>query len=140
MRIVLVRHGECEEDFLRKILGRTNYLMNDSGRRQCQRLRMKLDQISFDVCFVSPLVRCVESAMILIGDKIEMIPDQRLIERNMGSLAGKSMQEYNAYQFWDYDLNWNKFGIESIQDMFQRCEEFFQYLCIIQISIPTVAD
>lgn len=128
MKVVLVRHGETEEDFCRKILGRKKVLMNDSGRRQVKQLRMKLDKKVFDVCYMSPLVRCVETAMILGGDKIELIPDARIIERDMGSLEGKNIQELNNYRFWDYDLNWNKFDIEPIQDVFERCRSFLNYI------------
>lgn len=128
MKIVLVRHGETEEDFLRHILGRSNVLLNDSGRRQVEQLRMRLDKNIFDVCYMSPLVRCVETAMILVGDRVEIIPDSRLIERNMGDLEGKNIQELNNYRFWDYDLNWNKFKVEPVQDIFKRCEDFLNYI------------
>ena len=77
---------------------------------------------------MSPLIRCVETAMILIGDRVETIPDKRLVERDMGELEGRNRQEYNAYQFWDYDLNRSDFGIEPIQHVFQRCEEFLSYI------------
>ena len=128
MKIALVRHGQTEENFLRKIQGQRNELMNDTGRRQCQRLKIKLKDNHYDYCYMSPLVRCVETAMILIGDRVEMIPDKRLVERNMGELEGKSVDEYNAFRFWDYDLNWSKFGVESVQDIFSRCEEFLNYI------------
>ena len=128
MKIVLVRHGQTEENFLGKIQGLSNNLMNDTGRRQCQNLRRKLEGIHFDICYMSPLVRTVETAFILIGDSCEMIPDKRLIERDMGELEGKSVQEYNAYQFWNYTMNRSDFGIEPVQDIFKRCKEFLDYI------------
>lgn len=124
MKIILVRHGETEENFLCHIQGRKNDLLNDGGRRQCKRLKSKLNDKKIDACYMSPLVRCVETAMILIGERVEMISDQRLIDREMGDLEGKNKQEYNAYRFWDYDLNWDKFHVEPIQDVFMRCSDF----------------
>ena len=128
MKITLVRHGQTEEDFLRKIQGQRNELMNDTGRRQCQRLKIELKDKHYDYCYMSPLVRCVETALILIGDRVEMIPDKRLIARDMGELEGKPVDEYNAFRFWNYDLNWNKFGVEPVKDVFSRCEEFLKYI------------
>lgn len=96
MVITLVRHGQTEENFLHKIQGRSNNLMNDTGRRECQRLKMKIKDKKYDYCYMSPLVRAVETAMILIGDRVEMIPDKRLIERDMGELEGRPDQEFNA--------------------------------------------
>ena len=128
MKVILVRHGETEENFLRHIQGRRNDLLNDTGRRQCQRLKIKLKDAKIDACYMSPLVRCVETAMILIGDRVEMIPDERLIDREMGELEGKNREEYNSYRFWDYDLNWDKFQVEPIQDVFSRCRSFLDYI------------
>ena len=128
MVITLVRNGQTEENFLRKIEGRKNNLMNDTGRRQCQRLKMKLKDKHFDYCYMSPLVKTVETAMILIGDRVETVPDNRLIERSMGDLEGRPCQEYNTYKFWDYDLNRKDYGVEAIQDIFLRCQDFLDYI------------
>ena len=77
---------------------------------------------------MSPLVRCVETAFILVGDRVEMIRDDRLIEREMGELEGRPREEYNAYRYWDYDLNTSDRGVEPIQDVFKRCEDFLDYI------------
>ena len=56
----------------------SNILLNDTGRRQCKKLRDKLKDKSFDVCYMSPLVRCVETAFILVGDKVEIMETRPL--------------------------------------------------------------
>lgn len=128
MKITLVRHGQTEENYLDKIQGLKNNLLNDTGRRQCQRLREKLQDRHFDVCYMSPLIRTVETAMILIGDRVEMIPDKRLIERDMGELEGKPRSEYDAKKYWNYDENCSLLGVEPVQDIFTRCEDFLSYI------------
>ena len=128
--IALVRHGQTEENYQEKIQGLQNNLMNDTGRRQCQKLREKLLNKHFDFCFMSPLVRCVETAFILIGDRVEMIPDKRLVERNMGELEGKNRSLYNTFLYWDYDINCSDNGVEAIQDVFKRCQDFLDYLML----------
>ena len=128
MKIGLVRHGQTEENFLQKIQGRENHLLNDTGRRQCLRLKNILKDKHYDYCYMSPLIRCVETAMILVGDRVETIPDKRLVERDMGELEGRPREEYNAYLFWDYDLNKSDFGVEPLQDIFKRCDEFLKYI------------
>lgn len=128
MKITLVRHAETEENFLRKLQGRENNLLNDSGRRQVLRLKMRLSDKKYDICFVSPLTRCMETALVSVGDRVMMISDQRLIERDIGEFEGKPDVEYNAYKYWDYDLNKSDFGVEPIKDLFDRCEDFLNYL------------
>ena len=55
-----------------------------------------------------------------------MIPDQRLIERDMGSLEGQPRKEYNTYLYWDYEKNIADDGVEPIQDVFKRCKSFLE--------------
>ena len=128
MKITLVRHGQTEENFCNRVQGKKNNLLNDTGRRQCNNLRMRLLDKKFDYCYMSPLVRCVETAFILVGDRVEMIRDDRLIDREMGELEGRPREEYNVYRYWDYDLNTSDRGVEPIQDVFKRCEDFLDYI------------
>ena len=126
--IAIVRHGETEQNSKDLIQGRSNHLLDDVGRGQALALKEKIKEKHFDVCYTSPLIRCVETAMILIGDRVPMITDERLIERNMGELDGHPRVEYNSYLYWDYDLNKNDRGVEPLQDLFKRCEDFLNYV------------
>lgn len=126
--IALVRHGQTEENYQDRIQGRSNHLLNDTGRRETQALRDRIREKHFDVCYTSPLIRCVETAMILIGDRVPMIRDERLIERDMGELEGHPREEYNAYLYWDYDLDKKDRGVEGLQELFKRCSNFLDYV------------
>ncbi len=128
MKITLVRHGQTELNYEKKINGRNNELLNDTGRRQVLKLKEQLKDNNYDICFVSPLTRCMETALVSVGDRILMMADDRIIEREMGELTGRPREEFNAYLYWDYDLNKSDLGIEPIQDMFKRCEEFLNHL------------
>ena len=124
MKIILVRHGQTEANFNGIMQGRVNNLLNDTGRRQCQKLREKLLDKKIDYCYMSPLVRCVETAFILIGDRCEMIRDDRLIERGLGELEGKKRDTYDLNKYWDYDLNSNDMGVYTVRDIIDRCRDF----------------
>lgn len=128
MKITLVRHAQTDQNYEGILQGRANNLLNDTGRRQCQKLREKLKDVSFDLCYMSPLVRTVETAFILVGDRVETFPDDRLLERNLGELEGKSHDLYDAKKYWDYDLNCSDLGVEAVQDIFKRCEDFLDYV------------
>lgn len=128
MKITLVRHGQTESNYNEICQGVSNILLNDTGRRQCQKLRDKIKDKHYDVCYMSPLVRAVETAMILIGDRVEMIPEKRLIDRNLGELEGKERSLYDANKYWDYNLNCGDMGVEPVQDIFKRCSEFLDYV------------
>ncbi len=128
MIITLVRHGQTENNFLKKLEGIGNSMMNDTGRRQCQRLKNKIRDNFYDYCYMSPSIRCVETAIILVGDRVETIPDERLNERALGYYEGRNVEEYNAYKYWNYDLNRNDLDVEDIHSVFERCNDFLNYI------------
>ena len=128
MKIALVRHGQTEENYLGNIQGLRNVMLNDTGRRQCQKLREKIKETDFDYCYMSPLVRTVETAIILIGERVETFPDKRLIERDMGELEGTPRENYDGEKYWDWELNSSDLGVESVQSMYDRCRDFLDYI------------
>lgn len=128
MKIALVRHGETVYNQLGKIQGKSNIPLSDEGRRQCKKLKEKIKDKKYDICFSSPLIRAMETAMILVGDKVLINKDDRLIERGMGKLEGTFREKYDYKKFWDYKLNCGEDDIEKVQDIFKRCEDFLNYL------------
>lgn len=128
MRITLVRHGETEYNRQGRIQGQSNIMLNDAGRRQVHRLKEKIKDEHYDVCFSSPLIRAMETAMILVGDKTEIVRDERLLERNLGKMEGKTREYYDPQKYWDYVLNCGEQNVEKIQDLFKRCRDFIDYL------------
>ena len=128
MKICLVRHVQTESNFEGIIQGRNNVELNDTGRRQCKRLAEKIKDKEYDYCYMSPMLRTVETAIILIGDRVETIPDNRLIEREMGDITNKPRSEYDTKKYWDYNLNSGDLGVEKVQDIFTRCRDFLRYI------------
>lgn len=128
MKITLIRHGETEYNRQKRIQGKSNIMLNDKGRRMVHQLKDRMKHEHYDICFSSPLIRAMETAMILVGDKVEIIRDSRLIERNLGNMEGKTIEYYDPKKYWNYSLNCCDEGVEKIKDLFQRCKNFISYL------------
>ena len=126
--IALVRHGKTIYNELGKLQGKSNIPLCDDGRNDCRRLKEKIKDKHYDICFCSPLIRAVETAMILVGDKVEIRIDDRLTERYFGQLEGHIYTEYDHEKYWDYNLNCNDLEIEPIKDLFARCNSFIEYI------------
>lgn len=124
MKITVVRHGETNFNKDNLIQGHSNIYLNDNGRRQAKKLRGEIFNNKYDICYMSPLLRTVETAFILVGDRVKTITDDRLIERFMGDIEGKSRFSYDGNIYWDYNLNCNDRDVEPIQDIFKRCRDF----------------
>lgn len=128
MKLTLIKDGETEYNRQNRLTGKLNILLTDEGRRQIKKLKDKIKEEKYDICFSSPLVRTVETAMILVGDKTEIRIDDRLIDRDYGKLEGHEREEYNIKKYWDYNLNSGDNNVEKIQDIFQRVDRFLNYL------------
>ena len=129
MKLYLVRHGETDYNKARIIQGRLiNENINNIGIMQANELKNKIKDVKFNMCYTSPLIRAWSTAMIIVGDKVEIRKDDRIIERYLGDLEGKNRLEYDLTKYWDYDLNSNEYNVETIKDMLNRCESFINTL------------
>lgn len=127
--ICLVRHAETNFNKEGKIQGRSNNNdLNEKGLMQVKKLRGKISLIDFDICYSSPLLRTMETAFSLVGDRVLIERDDRLLERNMGEFEGKDKALYDSDKYWDYNLNCTDFGVEGVRELFDRCREFLSYI------------
>ncbi|MFC2040121.1 histidine phosphatase family protein [Chloroflexota bacterium] len=93
-RILLVRHGQIQLNNPMRFWGQTDLELTETGVRQINALKARLDIEDIDHVFVSDLKRTRRSAEILTGDQdipTEICPDIR--ELNFGSAEGLSYQE-----------------------------------------------
>lgn len=128
LTICLVRHGETDYNKKGLVHGRINVVLNYNGRRQAFLLRDTIKEEKFDVCFSSPLIRAMQTAMILVGDRTLICKDERLTDRSQGLFEGHSSKDYDTALFWNYPLNSSLDGVEKVQDLFSRVRDFLSYL------------
>ena len=88
MNIYIVRHGQTDSNKIKdRFGGRVDVLLNDTGRDEARELKSKLEGITFDRVYSSPLKRAYETATIISDNNI--IVDDRIIERSNGDLEGR---------------------------------------------------
>lgn len=129
IKLYLVRHGETDYN-LKGIIQNDDVELNDTGINQASTLKEKLNDIDYDIIISSPYTRARQTAIIINIKNKPIIYNDMLIERDMGELKEKGMS-YNSYNrefYWDYELNLSDRGIESIQNVFKRVEEFIDYI------------
>ncbi len=89
MKIWLTRHGQTDLNRERRMQGRTDMPLNETGLAQAREARAKIEAehpgLVFDAVYASPLQRAVATGAI-IGDvdKSEIRIDERLIEADFG--------------------------------------------------------
>ena len=126
MKIYLVRHGQCESNVIGRYI--IDEDINETGIKQAEDLREKIEDINYDIVISSPLARAFHTADIINAKNKDIITDERLAERNPGSLEGKSINITDREEFWNYYTK-VKYGTEErIPDLCNRVKEFLDEL------------
>jgi len=96
--LYLVRHGETDWNRLKRIQGRTDIPLNDTGREQARLTGMLLTRRPIARVYASPLSRAFETAQIIAGELGLPEPEAReaLIERDYGAAEGLSFHEVDV--------------------------------------------
>ena len=129
--IYLVRHGETEWNKLKKIQGKQDISLNDTGREQAYITKQELEDIPIDLIIASPLKRAKETAEIINqGRNIPMILDERVKERDFGEFEGKDISYVDSSNAWDYYANGRHNNMENIQDFFKRIYDFLDDITV----------
>lgn len=98
LKIYLIRHGQTPGNKLSRYIGTTDESLSEEGRDFLE----KLDYPMPDALYVSPLLRCVETAGILFSEK-EMHIIEELSECDFGEFENKNYKELSEnenYQKW----------------------------------------
>ena len=87
--LYLLRHGKTEWNQLQKLQGQIDNPLNEEGKRTAKEAHDKYKDISFDICYSSPLMRAKETAEIfLAGKDTPIVTDDRLKEMAFGEFEG----------------------------------------------------
>lgn len=127
MKVYIVRHGQVPHN----ALGQYNTAdedLTELGIQQAEELKDKIKNLHFDIVISSPLLRATHTEYILTNYDSSIITDERLRERNCGTLSGQPLEVTNREEYWNYNSN-IQYGInENIQDFFKRVYAFLDEL------------
>lgn len=115
---------------------RVDESLNEEGVRQTHALSENLSKEDFDIIFSSPLKRALETAEIISKENnTPILVDERLLERDFGSLSGKTWEQIEEIlqkdahkkdqaQMYDY----HSFGGETASDVKERIQDFLDFI------------
>lgn len=132
MKIYLTRHGLTDWNKEMRAQGRKDLSLNAEGRAQAEELRDRVKGIEFDAVYASPLKRAAETARIAVGDRYEIIYDDRLSERSFGDFEGKVVKTWSelveGVNIDDITLDEIAGGVEPVKSMLARTQDFLDFL------------
>ena len=96
-RLLLVRHGRSELNAVGRVQGWLDSPLDELGRAQSLAVARRLERESPVIVYTSTLRRASETAEIIGAELgLAVVPDERLIERGMGDIAGLSGDEIES--------------------------------------------
>lgn len=127
MKIYLIRHGQVPHNALKQY-NNQNEDLTEIGIKQARDLKEKIKNIDYDIIISSPLIRAKHTAEIINIQEKEILTDDRLEERNPGSLSGQSLEVTNREEYWNYNTTIQYGTSEYIKDFVERVCNFLDEL------------
>lgn len=127
MNVYIVRHGQTNSN----LAGVYNLLeegLNDTGIKQAQILAEKIKDLDYEIIYCSPLNRAAQTANIINKKNKKIIFDDRLMERNPGTLAGMPWNTVDREKYWNYYSEEKYDDEESVKELFERVNSFLEEL------------
>ena len=94
MQIIVVRHGQTEENAKRILMGHTPGKLSKLGIRQAKALALKLKSMKIDLIISSDLKRASDTtAEIIRYHKVPVVYTSELREQNYGVFSGRPLKE-----------------------------------------------
>ena len=123
--IYLTRHGQTDWNVQKKVMGRCDEPLNETGLKQAEETRKSLLNTKIDIILCSPLQRAKKTAEVInTGRNIPIVYDERIIERDFGEFEGKETKDFDFYGYWNYYKNEQYESAENIQSFFERIYGF----------------
>ena len=123
-KLYVVRHGKTDWNVKGLLQGSIDTELNEDGILQAKELAKNIDLSKIDICVCSPLKRAKQTANILVEDKVKIIYDNLLVERNFGDYEGKQVNFDLVTSLWDYKQNNSSHNIESVHEILLRAKQF----------------
>lgn len=126
MQLSVVRHGETIRNIVGLVQGDTESMLSEKGKEQANQVKEMLKKQTFDIVFSSPLSRAYQTAEIIIQNKVPILIDERLNERDYGDFEGHTREEFDYINYWNFDYNLKENNGESVQHLCMRIDDFLR--------------
>ncbi len=124
MNLYVIRHGQMDPNLNHIITTYTDMPLNETGINQANNALKEVKNIDYDVIISSPLTRTRQTADIINYKKMDVIYDNRIVERNSGEYEGKSSKDVDLDSYWNYYSKNKVKGAEEIFHLFTRVYDF----------------
>lgn len=121
--LIIARHGETIENGLNICQGQTHGTLSKTGEKENELLGIQLRKFPFTTIYSSPLARAMQTAGAIQQHNPGsiIITDERLMERHLGVLQGKTYPT----PYLESDLYEE---METVESMAERMNNFLSHI------------
>lgn len=130
-----VRHAETDYNKDKRYAGTIDVPLSETGIRDTLEASKKIRGIKIDVVITSTLKRATETARLLVGENIPLVPNQLCNERNYGKMQGLTEDEVKLIKpkikyinVGGINHSLNPPQGETFESLRKRAQEFYQFI------------
>lgn len=133
--LVIVRHGQSEFNLKNLFTGWADVDLTATGKHEAEYAGIVLKPYTFNIAYTSVLKRAIQTLDIILQEldqKIPIIKDKALNERNYGNLQGLNKAEVGAQYGAQQLMSWRRSftevppGGESLENTYQRVIPYYE--------------
>lgn len=129
MKLILIRHGETQENVDGIVQGWSNSVLNNTGKRQAKAAADNFHE-AISAIYSSDLKRCLQTAYFF-KDRHPYIPfyeDKRLRERNFGDAQQTHKDLHDWEVFWASNDKVSIPNAETLDEYTNRVKNFLDHI------------
>ena len=130
MKIYVIRHGLTKCNIEKRFNGRYDEDIIDEGINQAIKASYIVKKLDIDLIICSPMKRTKHTMELLNVNNIDVIYDDRLMERNTGKLTLKKIGKFYDNEYYNYYSTKIIEGLETLPKLFNRVHSFLDEIKI----------
>ncbi len=130
MKLYVIRHGLTKCNVEKKYNGRYDEDIIEEGINQAIKASHIVKDLNIDLIICSPMKRTKHTMELVNVNNIDVIYDDRLMERDNGKLTLTKIDEYYNNEYYNYYSTKPVEGLETLPQLFTRVHSFLDEIKI----------
>lgn len=117
MKIYVIRHGQTATNACKGMVGRKQiYSLTEKGEEQAINAQKMVEELDYDFIICSPLERTKRTCELVNNKDVEIMYDERIMERDCGEMEGKQKESFDYPHYWNYNYDFDIKGMTPIKE------------------------
>ncbi len=126
MELYVVRHGQTIVNVKGLINARNIIGINKTGKQEAKNAAEQMEKTKIDLIFCSPLRRTKQTCKIINKNKIEVLYDRRILERDSRSMQFEKIEKLDFEEWYNVEKIKVYKNSEGFKSILNRVKNFLE--------------